>query len=41
MSVGSLRLRLLVSAAIAISLALFLAGLALAALFEQQVRNRD
>ena len=40
MSVGSLRLRLLVSAAIAISLALFLAGLALTTLFEQQVRNR-
>jgi signal transduction histidine kinase len=40
MSIGSLRLRLLVSAAIAISLALFLAGLALTALFEQQVRNR-
>ncbi len=40
MNIGSLRLRLLVSAAIAISLALFLAGLALTALFEQQVRNR-
>ena len=40
MNVGSLRLRLLISAAIAISLALFLAGLALTTLFEQQVRSR-
>ena len=37
---GSLRLRLLLAAAFAITIALFLAGLALATLFEQQVRAR-
>lgn len=40
MSAGSLRIRLLASAAIAISLALLAAGLALATLFEDQVRAR-
>jgi signal transduction histidine kinase len=37
---GSLRLRLLLAAAFAIAIALFVAGLALTALFEQQVRTR-
>jgi signal transduction histidine kinase len=37
---GSLRIRLLVAAAVAIAAALLLAGFALTALFEQQVRNR-
>ncbi len=37
---GSLRLRLLAAAAISIAVALFLAGLALVQLFEQQVRDR-
>ena len=40
MKAGSLRLRLLVAAAISISAALFVAGLALDSLFEQQVRTR-
>ena len=40
MTVGSLRLRLLAAAAISIAAALFLAGLALVNLFEQQVRDR-
>ena len=40
MTAGSLRLRLFMGAAIAISAALFLAGLALTALFEQEVRDR-
>ncbi|MGQ0485237.1 MAG: sensor histidine kinase [Hyphomicrobiales bacterium] len=40
MSGGSLRLRLLAAAAISIAVALFLAGLALVQLFEQQVRDR-
>ncbi len=40
MTAGSLRLRLFIGAAIAISAALFLAGLALTALFEQEVRDR-
>lgn len=40
MSKGSLRLRLLAAAAISISLALFLTGLALARLFETQIRER-
>jgi signal transduction histidine kinase len=40
MKAGSLRLRLLFAAAIAITAALFLAGLALTALFEQQVKTR-
>jgi len=40
MRAGSLRLRLLVAAAISIAAALFVAGLALTTLFEQQVRNR-
>ncbi len=40
MSAGSLRIRLLASAAIAIFLALLAAGLALATLFEDQVRAR-
>lgn len=40
MKTGSLRLRLLVAAALSIAAALFVAGLALTALFEQQVRDR-
>ena len=40
MKTGSLRLRLLVAAAISIAAALFIAGLALTSLFEQQVRTR-
>lgn len=40
MRTGSLRLRLLVVAALSIAAALFVAGLALTALFEQQVRDR-
>lgn len=40
MSAGSLKLRLLLAAAIAITLALLAAGLALATLFENQVRAR-
>ena len=40
MRTGSLRLRLLVAAAFSIAVALFIAGLALIALFEQQVRDR-
>lgn len=40
MTVGSLQLRLLAAAAISIAAALFLAGLALVNLFEQQVRDR-
>ena len=40
MKSGSLQIRLLLAAAVAIAAALFLAGLALTALFEQQVRNR-
>ena len=40
MSAGSLRLRLLVAAAFSIAVALFIAGFALIALFEQQVRDR-
>ena len=40
MKQGSLRLRLLVAAAISIGLALFLTGLALVRLFEAQVRER-
>jgi signal transduction histidine kinase len=40
MKAGSLRWRLLVAAAISIAAALFIAGLALTSLFEQQVRAR-
>ena len=40
MSAGSLKLRLLLVAAIAVTLALLAAGLALATLFENQVRSR-
>ena len=40
MRAGSLRLRLLVAAAFSIAAALFVAGLALTALFEQEVRDR-
>ena len=40
MRAGSLRLRLLVAAAFSIAAALFVAGFALTALFEQQVRDR-
>ncbi len=40
MMAGSLRLRLLIAAAIAIAAALIFAGVALTALYEQQVRNR-
>ncbi len=40
MRTGSLRLRLLVVAALSIAVALFAAGFALVALFEQQVRDR-
>lgn len=40
MSAGSLKLRLLLAAAIAVTLALMAAGLALATLFENQVRSR-
>jgi HAMP domain-containing protein len=40
MKSGSLQIRLLLAAGVAIAAALFLAGLALTTLFEQQVRNR-
>ena len=40
MRAGSLRLRLLVAAALSIAVALFVAGFALIALFEEQVRDR-